>query len=118
MIWETVPNPNPAPNQPSTRFQVSGALRFNGGEGIVWQAGLVHFATKGDNRVWRYDPRAETVEISYEASQDPVRQLTGVDNIIDIFEEYFEGETSEHHVEKLNTKPLCLLKYFHNAIFQ
>jgi dynein intermediate chain 2 len=31
-------------------------------------------------------------------------------NIIDIFEEYFEGEKSEHHVEKLNTKTLSLFK--------
>jgi len=31
-------------------------------------------------------------------------------NIIDIFEEYFEGEKSEHYVEKLNTKTLSLFK--------
>jgi len=31
-------------------------------------------------------------------------------NIIDIFEEYFEAEQSEHYVEKLNTKTLSLFK--------
>ena len=82
VTWETVPNPNPISSETSTRFQVPGALAFNGGEGIVWQAGLVHFTTKGDNRVWRYDPRAETIEVIYQASEDPVRQLTGVDNIV------------------------------------
>ncbi len=81
VTWTRVPNPNPAPDQTATRLQVPGARAFNGGEGIVWQAGVVHFTTKGDNRVWRYDPRAEILDIFYRADQDPVRQLTGVDNI-------------------------------------
>ena len=41
---------------------------------------------------------------------DQAEKCIKANNIIDIFEEYFEGETSEHHVEKLNTKTLCLLK--------
>ncbi len=81
VTWTRVPNPNPAADQTATRLQVPGARAFNGGEGIVWQAGVVHFTTKGDNRVWRYDPRAETLDVFYEANQDPVRRLTGVDNI-------------------------------------
>ena len=79
--WAPVPNPNPASNETSTRNQVPGALRFNGGEGIVWQSGIVHFTTKGDNRVWRYEPRAETIEIVYQYNLDPALQLSGVDNI-------------------------------------
>ncbi len=79
--WSQVPNPNPTAGQPSTRTQVPGALRFNGGEGIVWQSGIVHFTTKGDNSVWRYDPRTRILEAIYQSSQDPLRQLTGVDNI-------------------------------------
>lgn len=81
VAWAEVPNPNPTSTQPSTRNQVPGAFHFNGGEGIVWQSGIVHFTTKGDNRVWRYEPRAGTLEIVYEANDDPLRQLTGVDNI-------------------------------------
>ena len=41
---------------------------------------------------------------------DTAEKCIKANNIIDIFEEYFEGEVSEHHVEKLNTKTLCLLK--------
>ncbi len=81
VTWAPVPNPNPAANQTATRLQVPGARAFDGGEGIVWQAGLLYFTTKGDNRVWRYDPRAETLDIFYQANRDPVRRLTGVDNI-------------------------------------
>jgi dynein intermediate chain 2 len=44
------------------------------------------------------------------ALADQAEKCIKANNIIDIFEEYFEGETSEHHVEKLNTKTLCLLK--------
>ena len=79
--WSQVPNPNPTAGQTSTRNQVPGALRFNGGEGIVWQSGIVDFSTKGDNSVWRYDPRTRILEAIYQSSQDPLRQLTGVDNI-------------------------------------
>jgi len=39
-------------------------------------------------------------------------------NIIDLFEEYFEGEQSEHFVENLNTKTLSLFKFeFHSPRF-
>ncbi|MEE2672992.1 MAG: alkaline phosphatase PhoX [Myxococcota bacterium] len=79
--WAEVPNPNPASNETSTRNQVPGALDFNGGEGIVWQSGVVHFTTKGDNRVWRYEPRTETMEILYQYTLDPALRLSGVDNI-------------------------------------
>jgi secreted PhoX family phosphatase len=45
----------------------------------------VYFTTKGDNRVWRYRPATETVDLLYDAADaanqpDPV--LTGVDNVI------------------------------------
>jgi len=79
--WAEVPNPNPASNETSTRNQVPGAQVFKGGEGIVWQSGVVHFTTKGDNRVWRYDPRTETMEILYQYTLDPALRLSGVDNI-------------------------------------
>lgn len=79
--WTPVPDPNPIPQRQSTRRQVPGARDFNGGEGIVWQSGVVHFTTKGDDRVWRYEPRSETLDVLYQASLDPIRTLTGVDNI-------------------------------------
>jgi secreted PhoX family phosphatase len=79
--WSPVPNPNPTPQETSVRFQVAGSRAFNGGEGIVWSGGLVYFTTKGDNTVWRYDPRAEFVDMFYRANMDPGRLLTGVDNV-------------------------------------
>ena len=79
--WAQVPNPNPTSNEQSTRYQVPGAILFEGGEGIVWQSGLVHFTTKVDQRVWRYNPREETVEIIYEAYADHALQLKNPDNI-------------------------------------
>lgn len=79
--WTVVPVPNPAPTGTATRLQVPGSTAFNGGEGIVWQDGLVYFSTKGDNRVWRYDPKAEQLGLFYDLAQDPGAQLSGVDNI-------------------------------------
>jgi secreted PhoX family phosphatase len=42
---------------------------------------VLHFTTKGDNRVWRYDVVAQSLAVAYddETSCNPV--LTGVDNV-------------------------------------
>jgi secreted PhoX family phosphatase len=60
---------------------VPAATRFNGGEGAWYQDDVVHFTTKGDNRVWKYDSAADTIEILYQANLSPTPQLTGVDNV-------------------------------------
>lgn len=80
VVWYEVPQPGGSSFQP-TRRQVPEASHFNGGEGIVYSAGRVYFTTKGDNRVWEYDPGREQLGVLYDAREDPGRQLTGVDNI-------------------------------------
>jgi secreted PhoX family phosphatase len=79
VTWLPVPAPNDITTP--TRYQVPESTPFRGGEGIVYRRWHVYFATKGDNRVWDYDTRAESVRVFYDAAEDPRRQLTGVDNI-------------------------------------
>jgi secreted PhoX family phosphatase len=54
---------------------------FDGGEGCWYDAGLVYFATKGDNRVWFYDDAQRRLEVIYDASLHPGSPLRGVDNV-------------------------------------
>jgi secreted PhoX family phosphatase len=79
--WATVPDPDGSPT--ATRNQVSGAKRFNGGEGCHYAAGTVWFTTKGDNRVWQLNLANNTYELAYDDNLvDPgPAPLTGVDNI-------------------------------------
>jgi len=79
VTWVTVPDPDGSPTR--TRDQVSGARRFNGGEGIWYSNGLIYFTTKGDNRVWLLDTQTQILEIFYDraTSQNPI--LSGVDNV-------------------------------------
>ena len=61
----------------------TGAATFNGGEGAWYGDGKVWFTTKGDNRVWELDVRAnpQRIRVLYQPSgTNPV--LTGVDNIV------------------------------------
>jgi secreted PhoX family phosphatase len=60
---------------------VAASSPFNGGEGVEYSLGIIYFTTKGDNRVWEYDPHNQLLSVLYDASQDPGRQLTGVDNL-------------------------------------
>ena len=80
VTWLPVPDPTVSGGT-ATRFQVPAATRFNGGEGAWYQDDVVHFTTKGDNRVWKYDSAADTIEILYQANLSPTPQLTGVDNV-------------------------------------
>lgn len=61
---------------------MAAARHFNGGEGIWFGNDIVHFAIKGDNRVWRYDVVSQQLTIVYDdgTSCNPV--LTGVDNVL------------------------------------
>lgn len=80
VTWGQVSDPSGASK--ATRSQVSGAKRFNGGEGCYYANGVCFFTTKGDNRVWRYDAAAQTLELAYDDSLvNGTAPLTGVDNV-------------------------------------
>ena len=72
---------NPASRQVDNRIATTTA--FDGGEGIWLHAGIVYFATKGDNRIWAYDTVAQTLEIIYDfaTTTGSDKILSGVDNL-------------------------------------
>ncbi|MGW0843253.1 alkaline phosphatase PhoX [Streptomyces sp. NPDC002787] len=80
VTWSRVPDPTGAT---ATRNQVSGAKRFNGGEGCYYADDTCWFTTKGDNRVWQYNAAAQTIELAYDDSlvTGGTAPLTGVDNV-------------------------------------
>ena len=57
---------------------------FDGGEGAWYGDGKVWFTTKGDNRVWELDVRAEPqrIRIVYDKAASPTPTLSGVDNVV------------------------------------
>ncbi|MBL1098613.1 alkaline phosphatase PhoX [Streptomyces coffeae] len=79
--WANVPDPDGSPTV--TRNQVSGAKRFNGGEGCHYANDTVWFTTKGDNRVWQLNLTNSTYELAYDDSlvTGGGAPLTGVDNV-------------------------------------
>jgi secreted PhoX family phosphatase len=79
--WGTVPDPDGSPT--ATRNQVSGAKRFNGGEGLHYANNTAWFTTKGDNRVWQVNLSNSTYELAYDDSlvNPGPAPLTGVDNV-------------------------------------
>jgi secreted PhoX family phosphatase len=80
LAWATVPDPDGSPV--ATRSQVTGTKHFNGGEGAVMSRGRLVFTTKGDNRVWVYDPRVNTLTIVYDYDSPIDGVLSGVDNVV------------------------------------
>jgi secreted PhoX family phosphatase len=80
VTWARVPDPS---GTTATRNQVSGAKRFNGGEGCYYANDTCWFTTKGDNRVWQYNAAAQTIELAYDDSlvTGGTAPLTGVDNV-------------------------------------
>jgi secreted PhoX family phosphatase len=80
--WIAVPDPNPeAGSGTPTRLQVPESTAFAGGEGITHRRGHVYFTTKGDNRVWDYEPDLERLRVFYDAATHRTPRLSGVDNV-------------------------------------
>ncbi|MFD7321198.1 alkaline phosphatase PhoX [Streptomyces sp. NPDC059875] len=79
--WQNVPDPDGSPT--TTRTQVSGSKKFNGGEGCHYANDTVWFTTKGDNRLWQLNLTNNTYELAYDDSlvSGGGAPLTGVDNV-------------------------------------
>jgi hypothetical protein len=79
LAWVTVPDPSAAIG--TTRSQVPNTKRFNGGEGAAMSNGRLIFTTKGDNRVWSYDPATNLLRVIYDRTVKVNGVLAGVDNV-------------------------------------
>lgn len=79
VTWVEVPHPDPSIGETLCRHQVASTMHFNGGEGIATDGTTVWFSTKGDNRVWAYDPATQHVAVRYQAGRPSI--LSGVDNL-------------------------------------
>ena len=76
--WERVPDPL---GVPPTREQVDDAARFDGGEGIWFDSGVVYFSTKGDNVIRAYDIEERKLEVIYDRAEVEDAPLSGLDNL-------------------------------------
>ena len=74
---------HPGPAEFAARFwpNADQTTIFRGGEGCWYDAGFVYFTTKGDDRVFSYDDRAQRLEVIHDPAIHPDSPLSGVDNI-------------------------------------
>ena len=72
---------DPSGTTKPTRQQVPTSTAFNGGEGIVWNRGIVYFSTKGDDKVRAYNTNTSKMTVHYDGKAQPSLALHGVDNI-------------------------------------
>jgi len=97
VVWKRVPDPSASSTR--TRYQVSGARRFNGGEGCYYDRDVCYFTTKGDNRVWGYNAVTSRLALVYDdnlvTSGTPV--LRGVDGLtVSRTRDIFVGEDGDN----------------------
>jgi uncharacterized protein len=81
VTWRELPNPTPTPLETPTRQQVPEMARFQNGEGIWYDGGVLYFTTKADKKVWAYDARAERIEVLFDRSAAQDSSLDAVDNV-------------------------------------
>lgn len=79
LTW--TPVRDPAAGTRETRHQAPAATPFDGGEGCWYESGVVTFSTKGDDRVWQIDTRAQQISILYDRATSKTPILSGVDNV-------------------------------------
>lgn len=79
VTWVAVPDPSSSST--FSRRQVPTMIRFDGGEGIDMLGDRVLFTTKGDRRIWRYDPTDSTVVVHHQAAEKGDGVLDAVDNL-------------------------------------
>lgn len=81
LTWVEVPNPAGGPSEP-TRHQIPAAARFERGEGLWHDEGVVYLTTSGDNRVWSYAIAESKLVLLYDRDTvGPGAPLGGVDAI-------------------------------------
>jgi hypothetical protein len=56
---------------------------FRGGEGLWYFNGIVYFSTKGDDRIWAFEPETQCLQVIYDFATASAadRVLSGVDNL-------------------------------------
>jgi uncharacterized protein len=81
VTWRELANPTPTPAETPTRQQVPEMTKFNGGEGIWHDGGVLYFTTKGDRRVWAYNAGSGVLEVIFDHAAAPDSSLDAVDNI-------------------------------------
>ncbi|MGH7150958.1 MAG: alkaline phosphatase PhoX [Planctomycetota bacterium] len=79
VVWHPVPDPTGASTP--TRYQVASSTPFDGGEWINYHGGRIYLATKGDDRIWRFDVANQSISILYDDDTSATPILTGVDNL-------------------------------------
>jgi secreted PhoX family phosphatase len=57
------------------------ATRFERGEGLWFDSGIVYLATTGDSRIWAYDVRRQVMKPIYDPAKLDDPPLTDVDNV-------------------------------------
>lgn len=81
VTWIPVPDPTATGGVP-TRFQLPAATRFQRGEGMWFDSGVVYFTTTSDDRVWAYDCASAEISVIYDrATAGPDAPLSGADNL-------------------------------------
>ena len=81
VTWKEVPNPTPPPGTTPTRDQVPEATRFERGEGIWFDSGMVYLATTRDSKLHAYDTVNQRHEVIYDGKAQADGPLTDPDNI-------------------------------------
>ena len=79
VTWVRVPDPTG--DSAPTREQVQNMTKFNRGEGIWFDAGIVYLATTNDSRIHAYDTTTERIDVLYDAGAIENPPLTNVDNV-------------------------------------
>jgi uncharacterized protein len=77
--WVRVPDPSAASTP--TREQVPGMTRFNRGEGMWFDSGVVYLCTTNDHKIHTYDIRTRRMDVLYDGARFENPPLTNVDNI-------------------------------------
>ena len=79
VTWVRVPDPSG--DSAATRTQVPNMTKFNRGEGIWFDGGIVYLATTNDSRIHAYDTTTERIDVLYDAGAIENPPLTNVDNV-------------------------------------